>query len=71
MASKVTKLSGAAQRHLLNNPMLAAEVAETCGVGLSGISSAIIRNSKSLANYRAVLLIAKHMGVSPDEIIVP
>jgi hypothetical protein len=62
-------LTTKAMRHLLASEQLQGKVSGFVGLNKSGVKSATIRNSKSLTTYKAVLAIAKDMGVKPESII--
>jgi homoserine dehydrogenase len=64
-----TYLTDTAIKFLEANELLQAKIAPFAGIAIAGINYAVKRNSKSLTTYKAVLIIAKEMGVNPDEIL--
>jgi plasmid maintenance system antidote protein VapI len=64
-----TNLTLEALMHLDKNDELQKKIAPFMGVQLNGVQSAIIRKSRSLTTYNAVLAIAESLGKKPDEIL--
>ena len=65
-----THLSPEALIHLGGDKTLQEQVAAYVGVNNYGVMSAVIRGSKSLTTYKAVIAIAKSMDKKPDEILI-
>jgi hypothetical protein len=64
-----TNLTLEALIHLDKNDELQSKIAPFMGVQINGVQSAIIRKSRSLTTYKAVLAIAESLGKKPDDII--
>lgn len=65
-----THLTTEALIHLRNNPKLQQKICFYIGVKISGMDSAIVRDSKALTTYKSVILIAEDMQVSPYDILI-
>lgn len=63
-------LTSDALLHLKENFKLQNEICNYTGLKISGINTAIIRNSSALTTYKSVVAIAKSMDVKPENILV-
>jgi hypothetical protein len=68
MAYKLTKK---AQWFLLENNELKAKVCNCTGIKITGIDSAIKRDSRILTTYMAIMAISQAMKIKPEEVIEP